>query len=201
MNTEGSVTRWIHGIKSGDEVAAQQLWQRYFERLLRLCRKRLPDNARRVADEEDVVLGVMASFYRRAQQGQFPHLNDRHDLWRLLVVMTARRAANLVRDQNALKRAAHDVVGESALDIGSDERMIEQVVGYEPSPDFAASVVEEYERRMAQLDEPMRLVALRKLEGYTNAEIAQELKTCVRTVERKLWVIRTKWSQDLTLPG
>lgn len=45
-----------------------------------------------------------------------------------------------------------------------------------------------------------RLVGLahrqRKLEGYTNAEIAGELGCLVRTVERRLRLIRNTWTRE-----
>lgn len=42
----------------------------------------------------------------------------------------------------------------------------------------------------------LRRIALFKLEGYTNKEIAHELDNCTEcTIERKLARIRTKWAQ------
>ena len=38
---EDSVTVWIDSLKAGDADAAQKLWQRYFETLVRLARDRL----------------------------------------------------------------------------------------------------------------------------------------------------------------
>ena len=38
MEAKGSITHWIHAAKAGDEEAAQKLWERYFERLVRLAR-------------------------------------------------------------------------------------------------------------------------------------------------------------------
>ena len=92
--------------------------------------------------------------------------------------------------------------GESALDRARDsssERGIEQVIGDEPTPEFAVTIMEEYERLLVGLgDETLRTVAQLKFEGNSNAEIAQRLECSLRTVERKLWVIRRKWTpQDL----
>jgi RNA polymerase sigma factor (sigma-70 family) len=197
VDSEGSVTRWIGEVKQGDEAAAQRLWERYFEQLSALCRKRIPNAARQLGDEEDVVLSVFDSFCRGAKANRFPQLADRDNLWRLLVVMTARKAINFVRDQQAEKRGGGQVLGEWALD-GShtDARGIEAIIGEEPTPEFAAMVAEECERLLAALDDPvLRTVTQRKLEGFTNEEIAEQLGCSVRTVERKLWVIRSKWSQ------
>jgi DNA-directed RNA polymerase specialized sigma24 family protein len=43
-------------------------------------------------------------------------------------------------------------------------------------------------------DDQLRHIALLKLEGYTNQEIAVKLDCVERTVERKLERIRRKWS-------
>ena len=56
MTPEGSVTRWIEQLKTGDPLAAQKLWERYFQRLVGLARKKLLDAPRQAADEEDVAL-------------------------------------------------------------------------------------------------------------------------------------------------
>src|SRR5262249_40194860 len=55
------------------------------------------------ADEEGVALSAFASFYRGAEQGRFPKLNDRQDLWRLLVTITARKAMGLIDHENSLQ--------------------------------------------------------------------------------------------------
>ena len=73
------------------------LWQAYFRRLVALARDRLRGTSRRAADEEDVALAAFDSFYRRAERGQFPDLEDRDDLWRLLFVLTVRKAVDLAR--------------------------------------------------------------------------------------------------------
>jgi DNA-directed RNA polymerase specialized sigma24 family protein len=72
-----------------------------------------------------------------------------------------------------------------------------QVVGPEPTPDFAAQVAEELRRRLDQLgDDQLRTIAVWKMEGHTNDEIAARLGCVSRTVERRLEVIRTLWSRE-----
>jgi DNA-directed RNA polymerase specialized sigma24 family protein len=200
-DAEGSVTRWIGDLKQGDHEAAQPLWERYFQRLVRLARKKLPGAGRRGADadEEDVALSVFDSLCRGAEQGRFPKLADRDDLWRLLVVITARKAINQAKRQGALKRGGGRVLAEAALvadGTGDDGPMggLEQVVGDEPSPEFAAMVAEQYRLLLDALgDDTLRRIALRKLEGYTGEEIAAQLGCAPRTVANKLKIIRLKW--------
>jgi DNA-directed RNA polymerase specialized sigma24 family protein len=200
MASEGSVTHWVTALRSGDETAAEQLWNRYFIRLVTLCRKRLGDRPRRAADEEDAALSAFNSFCEGARRGRFPQLCDRDDLWQLLVMLAARKAADQVQHERRAKRGGGLVRGESALLAGpaaDGVQGIEELVGPEPTPDFAAMVAEQYERLLGRLGQPLlRTIAQLKLEGYANEEVAQRLDCSLRTVERKLWLIRTIWSED-----
>ena len=74
MPSGGSVSRLLDGLGVGDESAVQQLWQRYFHRLVALARQKLQSAPRRVGDEEDVALSAFASFCRAAEAGRFPQL-------------------------------------------------------------------------------------------------------------------------------
>jgi DNA-directed RNA polymerase specialized sigma24 family protein len=199
MSAAGSVTHWIEQLKAGNHEAAQQLWQRYFQRLVRLARKKLQGTPRRAADEEDVALSAFDSFCRGAEQGHYPQLRDSGNLWPLLVVITARKALDLVQHERRRKRGGGQVQGESAWLDGSAqvEPGIEQVIGPEPTPEFAAQVAEECQRLLDRLDDPqLRSIALWKMEGCTNDEIAARLGCVPRTVERRLQVIRSLWSQE-----
>ncbi len=191
MPAEGSVTHWIQLLPDGDQKAAQQLWEKYFQRLVGLARVKLQDFPRRVADEEDLALSAFDSFCRGIEQGRFPQMADRTNLWSLLVTITARKVLNLKRDQQRLKR------GGSATPDGLDEAFeLEHAHGEEPSPDFVAEVTEECQRLLDLLgDDDLRRIAMWKMEGYTNKEIAEKLPGSPRTVERKLELIRGIWEK------
>jgi RNA polymerase sigma factor (sigma-70 family) len=192
-----SVSQWIDGLKAGDEVAAAKLWERYFQRLVGLARKKLSDSPRRVADEEDVVLSAFNSFCQRAQEDRFPVLRDRDDLWHLIVRITERKAYDQLRGQTRKKRGSGLVVGESVFvdfQAPSDGAGINGVPGLEPTPDFAAEMVESVDRLFDRLDDDeLRQIALHKLEGYTNEEIARKIGRALPTVERRLRRIRESW--------
>jgi DNA-directed RNA polymerase specialized sigma24 family protein len=156
---------------------------------------------RRAADEEVVVLSAFASFCRGATRDQFPQLADHDNLWRLLVTLTARKALHLQRDGRRQKRGGGTVQDEVALDRAraADERAgFDELLGTGPTPEFAAQVAEEYQRLFDRLgEEELRSIALWKLEGYTNEEIAAKLG-CVRlTVQRKLRLIRDIWAKEV----
>jgi DNA-directed RNA polymerase specialized sigma24 family protein len=195
MSSEGSVTGWIGLLQAGDPGAAQPLWERYFQQLVHLARKRLQGVPRRAGDEEDVALSAFASFCRAAENQRLPRVADRDSLWRLLVILTARKALHFIRDECRVKRGGGHILDEAAL--ADDEAGLDAVIGAEPTPDFAAQVAEECRRLLDLLgDAPLRAIALWKLEGYTNEEIAEKLDCVSRTIERKLARIREIWKQE-----
>ena len=107
-------------------------------------------------------------------------------------------AAFVSRERTA-QRDGGGIRGESAFNRQgeSDEIGIAQVVGDEPTPEFAVQVTEEYRRLLDLLeDETLKTVAQWKLEGYYNDEIAQKLDCVPRTVERKLHRIRIIWEEE-----
>jgi DNA-directed RNA polymerase specialized sigma24 family protein len=189
-------TSWVALLKAGDRQAAQPLWERYYRRLVGLARARLAGLPRRAEDEEDVALSAFDSFCRGAEQGRFPRLDDRDDLWQVLAMITARKAADLRQREGRKRRGGGLVRGESAL-LGpgdSGDGGFAEVVGDEPTPAFAAEVAEECRRLLACLpDEKLRELARGKLEGYSNAELAERLGCALATVERKLARVRHIW--------
>ena len=196
---QGSVSRWLSDLKAGDRAAAQPLWDRYFDRLVRLARARLraARNTAADADEEDAALSAFDSFCAGADRGRFPQLADRDDLWRLLVVITARKVLAQARRSRRQKRGGGLVLAETDLPpAGSAEEagLLDQVIGPEPTPEFAAMMAEGYRRLLDGLgDEALRQVAVWRLEGYSNDEIADRLGCARRTVARRLDLIRHHW--------
>jgi DNA-directed RNA polymerase specialized sigma24 family protein len=198
MSSGGSVTTWLDRLRAGDQAAAEQLWARYYPRLVGLARKKLEGVPRRVADEEDVALSALNSFFRGLAEGRFPRLADRDNLWALLVVITAAKAADLRQYLGRQKRGGGQVGGESVLDdlLGDPDGAagINQAVGAEPTPLLAAQVAEEFRRLLAVLPtDEVRKIAVWKMEGHTNAEIAALLPCAPSTVDRRLDLIRRMW--------
>ena len=192
MASEGSVTRWIDQLQAGDLAAAQPLWERYFQLLVELARRKLLGAKAHAADEEDVALSAFDSFCRGLKRGRFPDLQDRDNLWKLLVVLTGRKVCRLMRDDRHLKRGG-------AQPVGADQDLAE-VLSQEPSPEFAAECAENCQHLLDLLgDAELRTIALSKMEGYTTKEIAGRLNCAPRTIERKLRLIRSLWESECPL--
>lgn len=198
MQSPGSVSVWLGQLKIGDREAFCQLWERYFAQLVELGRRRLRAGPTRGADEEDVALSAFNSFFEGIGRGRFPRLEDRDDLWQVLLLLTRQKAINLLQREGRQKRGGGKVRHLSALaDEGSAADVFAAIVGAEPAADFAAEVAEECRRRLDGLpDDRLRALAVDKMEGYANEEIATRMQCSVATVERKLKLIRSLWSQS-----
>lgn len=195
--SDGSVTRWIAAAKSGDDAAAGGLWQRYFEKMVSLARARLREGNRRMSDEEDAALSAFDSFLRGAESGRFPRLTDRDDLWRLLVVLTTRKAIDHVNRERAQKRGGGNVADETSLASDDEDGVLAHALSREPTPDDAAEMVGECRRLMLKLGDPeLRLLALLKMEGYTDEEAGARLGCARITVQRMLRLIRDLWQEE-----
>ena len=201
IDPEGSVTQWIADLQVGEaQDAEHDLWDRYFRRLVALARMKLGDAPRGAEDEEDVAVSALRSFYSGLAAGRFPQLGDRHNLWALLAKITACKAINQRHRQLAKKRGGGRVLseGQIAQPSSMNERQLAEFVEDGLTPDFIVAVNEQCQELMDRLpDDKLRLIAHRKLEGYTNEEIAQELGVVSRTIERKLGLIRSTWLPDL----
>ena len=189
MPSEGSVTCLLAPAQAGNPAAVQQLWERYFRRLVGLARQRLHGAAPAGGDAEDVALSAFTSFWRNAERGRFPQLADRDGLWRLLVVFTARKAARLVRDERHQPQAPR---GEAAPDL-------EELLSRAPTPEVAAQLAEDYRRLLDSLgDRVLESVAVWRMEGLRVEEIAARLGYAPRSIKRKLQTIRAIWEQEGT---
>ena len=181
-------------MKSGKKDAEHDLWNRCFPDLVRLANQRLQGIRRAVEDEEDVAAEALKSFFSAIRRDRYPDLAGRDSLWQLLYRITEYKVINVI--------PRHDrqptVVGGSVLNAiaAPDEYTIpvDDADNGDLNSRVATIMTEEVRRLLGLLeDAELETIALRKLEGYTNEEIANELDCSIRTVERRLNLIREKW--------
>jgi RNA polymerase sigma factor (sigma-70 family) len=180
-----SITQLIRDMQEGRASAVGPLLAHYFERLVQLAHKRLRSLPEIACYDEDIALRSFESLCRRMRDPARPlSVAGRDDLWRLLATRTVSRTIDLIR-----RHRAGDGQGHEAL---------ESILSREPTPEDAAEVADECRRLLDLLDEPeLRQIALWKVDGYTNEEIAARLDCVPRTIERKVSRIRLLWRHEL----
>jgi DNA-directed RNA polymerase specialized sigma24 family protein len=180
---EGSITRLIGRMKSGDEEAARRIWLRYSPRLAALAQQRLPVWLRCVVDGEDVANSAMGSAIMGLREGRFPNLRDRDGLWALLAFITASKAINAVKSASCQKRRAP----------GAKSEPVEKIAAPDLAPDLTVMAAQQFELlidRLRRKEVVLEAIALWKFEGYTNGEIAERLGCSRSRIDRKLALIR-----------
>lgn len=164
---------------------ATDLWKFYFNRLVGLAKKRLVRDA--AYDGEDLVVSVFDTFCRNVKAGRF-ELGDRDDIWSLLVVITMRKANDRLKLTRAAKRRLP----------GHPTSSTEEAPASELSPDLAALMSEQCTLLLKALaDRELERVAILKLDGHSNREIAEEFDCSERSVGRMLNLIRRVWKDAI----
>ncbi|MCA9098235.1 MAG: hypothetical protein KDA36_07615 [Planctomycetaceae bacterium] len=193
MTISNSVTRWCSDLRDGDPVAAERIWKRFSARIVAMARTKLGDAPRQMSDEEDIANSAFASLFSGIQGSRFPELLNRDSLWRLLVVITVRKVYDQLEYQHRQKR---DVFRERDTAGGPEGDLLRWAISQEPTPEIAAQLTENVSVRLRTLpSDDLRQIALLKLEGYTNIEIAERLDRGLATIARKLSTIRAVWEE------
>lgn len=190
MNSPSSVSTWIRRLQEGDQAAARPLWQRYHAQLVALAREQLAGPLRSAA--EDVATHAFAVFCQAIQDGRYPDVTRRDDLWRLLLTITLNSARRFGRDATRQRRdVRRTLLAADLFDLpGAD---LDALAGSEPDPALAAELADELRDLLGRLPEDLRPVAIDLLAGWSPAEIAARLECSLRTVERRRERIRQYW--------
>lgn len=194
---DNPVSLWIDELRQADELAARKVWEHFSARLHQAARRNLRAKTKRVYDEEDVVLSMFQSLCQGLVDGRFPDLHDRDSLWRLMLVISGRKIANRHRYDQRQRRddrrtLTESVFSERQLDQG--DQLGDGLLSREPTPEFVAELHETSERLFAAIDEPdLKEIAMLRVEGFNDSEIADRLNCSRRTVQRRLTMIRRIW--------
>tara|TARA_R110002049_G_scaffold72490_8_gene187599 strand:- start:6354 stop:7007 length:654 start_codon:yes stop_codon:yes gene_type:complete len=186
-------------VRDGEDDATTELWERYFQRLVRIAAKRLPTNLRRTGDEEDIAISAFHSFIAGIRRDQFPDLSGPDNLWGLLITLTSRKVNAHLRFQTRQKRGGGNVRGESVFMDSSGELSrggIGEVTGDNAAPDLHAELAEACDGLLSELsDDQLRQIAVMRMDGYLVDEIAEKMQLSKRAVERRLQLIRRTWAE------
>lgn len=155
--------------------------------------RRLEKSVATVVSADDIASIVFHEFLKGLNEGRFRRLENRKDLWQVLVMLTQRRSADSARKALCKKRSTE----RTALAAGDAPTIDEQfgLVSDQPTPEQVVLLEEEFDRRIRSLeDKKLQTIALAKMSGFSNEEISQQLDCSVRSIERKLSIIRRRWT-------
>jgi RNA polymerase sigma factor (sigma-70 family) len=189
----GSVTGLLLQLKDCDAAILGEVWRRFFPRMAGLARetlRRLPGCG---VETDDVAQSAFISFWKALERGSSLEFHDRDDLWRLLGVITARKARKRVRREMAQKRGGGKTRRASDLETpeGAAATSWQEALADVSPPDLDLQC----EELLLNLKEGPRLIAVLRLHGYSSQEIAAQLSCSPRTVQRQLDAIRRQWEQ------
>lgn len=201
--SQGSITRLYDQMRQGDDHAATELWLKFAEQLSARAKRRLESRkSRGVVDADDAVVDVFDTLFRRARQGNFPRIDSREDLLRILLSITDRKCSLLNRHFAAQKRGgAANILHRQALDDSGPQDVLNTVEdAMIHRPDTVAAVAETFDHLMKLLDDhdqKLRLaeIAELRLAGWSNEEIAERIGRSVKVIERRFALIRELWDE------
>jgi RNA polymerase sigma-70 factor (ECF subfamily) len=170
-------------LRAGDPRAAEEVFHRFSESLIRLARDRLSTKINGRVDAEDVVQSAYRSFFSTTREGDYSFERWR-EVWLLLVAITMNKLRDQVKRHQAEKRSV-------ALEqhFGSEDSLLGlQAVNLtrEPSPVEALTLVDEVQLLLRPLEPLERQMVELRLQGHELREIAAATKRSVPTVRRVL---------------
>ena len=171
------------GEREATNALAQNFYQAdgYFDRLVRWMKGDVGSETH----AEDAVQSAIGSFCLRLEKGEFPDLPNRDHLWKILVTIARRKAANAVRSEGVKKRERSRTQSLSDQDDGegASASATEDPARYVEEKEFL-------EWLLATLPNRLRQVAVMKLDNCNESEIAQAVDVSRTTVWRDLETIR-----------
>jgi RNA polymerase sigma-70 factor, ECF subfamily len=176
-----SFARLMARLRSGEDAAAREVFERFSSRLVALARGRFNRLLARKVDPEDVVQSAFKSFFVRHREGKLD-VGDSGGLWNLLTLITLRKCADRAQYFLAERRdAAREVTGSAG---GDDADAWLVALDREPRPEEAVILAETVERLFRDASEHERPVLELSLQGFTASEISVRLGRAERSVRR-----------------
>ena len=166
------------------EAAIQAIFDRYFQRLWRLAWNQLHPRLRQRVDPEDLINSGIKSLVFDFQAGK-EFLRDKDSLWGLLTQAVITKVRQAAREHRAQKRDVFREVAPAATEDAGDP-VWDYLATAEPTPHDALCLQEAMDR----LPDDLQAVAMGKLYGKTDDEVAHELgyrsSETIRIAKRKI---------------
>ena len=188
-----SIPVWIQEIRDGKTDIPEDILLDIFKRLVVFASRHLNHpQVTRIYDAEDAAQSALRSFCLGLRNQKFADVKDDDAVWKTLLTITKRKIIDRIQFETRQKRGSGKIFSESIFE---EERCLglDSMEGNELPPDLILDISDELNFKLEQLDEKLKVIALLRVEGYSNGEIARRHDCTERTIERKLALIRKTW--------
>jgi RNA polymerase sigma factor (sigma-70 family) len=196
--TGGSVSRLIDGLWRGSDSAFTGIVRRFRPRLIRQARRRMGPQLARAVGPEDLAMAAFLSLWRavRKERDVPLQLADRNDLLRLLAEFTAQKVRQARRYHTQEKRDVRRTLRHADLPPQpAGEPVSLDMPDRRPPPEWQVLFEDTRSAWLADLRPVQRQIVCLRLEGFQTAEIAHRLGCSLRSVERQLSEVRSRWQE------
>lgn len=184
--------RLFRQYRNDESDAADQLFERYVNRLTALVRQRMSPRLAQRLDAEDVVQSAYRSFFVRAKDGNF-EVKRGGDLWRLLAAITMNKLGRQIERHQAAKRNMNAELQPT----DSTPQLADRLSAMTPTADDEAQFREELDQLTEGFTEGQVQMLTMRLAGYKLTEIAEQMGRTERTVRRLLDRVKSRLEQRL----
>lgn len=181
-------------LKSGNPTATHAIWERFYPKLVQAANKRLLKNPDPATSGEDIAQSSFRNVCLGVLEGKYPQLENRDDLWRLLMSSMINRVRSHYRSINAQKRT---VAQQESIDWIDDELLTEL-----NSHEAQSQLDDLIDFLLVKLDQEdssgeLRQIALLYLHEHSASEIAKILHKRKTNILHKVQLIRSLWEESL----
>lgn len=194
MNDTQTVTNWISRLADGDGRALEMVFEKYFNRLIKLALHKMHGLNTVPYSPEDVVNSVVRSLWNGVQKNKI-EITTEDNLWGCLYQITTRKVCAERRRAFSQKRGENRmVISGDQVNEETEESFFNSIVGKEPSPEMAVEMAEGADELLSLFDKlpTHKELIILKLQGFSNHEIANKLGICDNSVRRYTKDIQTK---------
>ncbi|MEZ5944309.1 MAG: sigma-70 family RNA polymerase sigma factor [Planctomycetaceae bacterium] len=166
----------IAGVREGNNAACTRFWNLFGPLIQRVAARHISPSMKRRIGQESILLSACRTFFHHAQQGEYD-IPDSDSVWRLLCAITVNKVRMKVRYHSSQRRDLRaEVHGDSVPDIPAEN----------PSTVEELEFAEHLDHLLSQFDDEEKRVVEGKLQGMSNAEIAESMGCSERTIRRLL---------------
>lgn len=196
-NHSSDVTAWLEEAKAGGPQAFRRICDYYLNNLVRFANRRMQhQGAIHAYGPEDAVWSGLNSFWQGMSKQRFRDLNNRNDVWQILTMLVKRKIIDRIEYDTRERRGGGNVRTESIFNFIEDGAEVEGSIDSceDPNPATAPNIgyeiLDQIDYYIQLLDAPLQPIATKKISGFSNREIADELQLSERTIDRKMKLIR-----------